>query len=555
MPKVNKLFATLLGCWFLMNLLQAVFTGIHSDEVYYAIWGRHLAWGYFDHPPMVAVLTYLSSLLFDGHLGVRFVTVLLQLATLLLLWNAIRPQYRQTTQSVWIFFIVAASLVMFSVYGFTTTPDTPFLFFAALFLYAYRHFLQKNTIQYSLLLAIAMAGMCYSKYHAVLVIGFTVLSNFKLLKNSKFWLAGIVGLVLLVPHFWWQYANDFPSFQYHLVSRSKGFEWKYFFEFFPGQLGIFNPFTFGAVVYALWKWKPQSDFERTLYFLILGILGFFTLSTLRGRAEAHWTVAASLPMLVLLVERASEHLALRLYILRYVGFSLVLVVVARGILVTDFSEKFGYEDHDDYYKNIEKIAGGRPVLFNGSFQPPSFYQYYTGKPASVVSAIENRQTQYDIWQFEQDFIGKEALLVTEKPPYTQVFDVDGQLFNGMITDQWQTSNRLRIRYELDKQTLKGGTIIEIPIEISNPTATDVVFDKGIFSLAPKVVFLVHKRHYYIENVEVIPEITHVEAGAIQHAKLRFEVPAIAPGEYKFSVVINSFFGHTLNSDFVKISVE
>ena len=62
--------------WFVINLLQGVFTEINEDEAYYAIYGEHLAWGYYDHPPMVGLMAFLSSILFSGTLGVRFFTVI-----------------------------------------------------------------------------------------------------------------------------------------------------------------------------------------------------------------------------------------------------------------------------------------------------------------------------------------------------------------------------------------------------------------------------------------------------------------------------------------------
>ena len=60
--------------WFVLNLLQSIFTEIQEDEAYYALYGEHLAWGYFDHPPMVGLLTFLSSIFFLGTLGVFFLS-------------------------------------------------------------------------------------------------------------------------------------------------------------------------------------------------------------------------------------------------------------------------------------------------------------------------------------------------------------------------------------------------------------------------------------------------------------------------------------------------
>src|SRR5690606_23943000 len=52
--------------WFIINLLQAVFTGLHSDESYYWMYSENLAFGYFDHPPFVAYLIHLGYSLVGG---------------------------------------------------------------------------------------------------------------------------------------------------------------------------------------------------------------------------------------------------------------------------------------------------------------------------------------------------------------------------------------------------------------------------------------------------------------------------------------------------------
>ena len=43
----------------LLILLRGVMAGLlplSADEAYYWLWSLHPAWGYFDHPPMIAWL-------------------------------------------------------------------------------------------------------------------------------------------------------------------------------------------------------------------------------------------------------------------------------------------------------------------------------------------------------------------------------------------------------------------------------------------------------------------------------------------------------------------
>jgi len=63
-----------------LRLVAAAFTPITFDEAYYWMWSKHLAGGYYDHPPMVALLIRLGTLIAgDTELGVRLVSILLAL--------------------------------------------------------------------------------------------------------------------------------------------------------------------------------------------------------------------------------------------------------------------------------------------------------------------------------------------------------------------------------------------------------------------------------------------------------------------------------------------
>ncbi|HBE43761.1 MAG TPA: hypothetical protein DDW27_21725, partial [Bacteroidales bacterium] len=298
--------------WFVINLLQAIFTEVLSDEAYYGLFGKYLDWGYYDHPPLVALMTRISSELFNGNLGIRFMTVILQIATIILIWS-IAGFKKPDRGNVVIFFIIAASISLFSAYGVLTSPDSPLLFFIALFFLAYKRFINNQKWKNILLLAMSMSGLVYSKYQAVLVIGFVILSNLKLLKIYRFWLSGIIALVILSPHIYWQTVNGFPSFQYHLVDRSGGFRWAYFLEYLPNQMAVFNPFTLGAVIYVMIRFKPVNLLERAYYFQISGFLIFFWLMALRGHVEPHWTIACSIPIILILSDKCFSDPALLKY--------------------------------------------------------------------------------------------------------------------------------------------------------------------------------------------------------------------------------------------------
>ena len=54
-----------------VRLVLAGKFGLGVDESHYLLYSRHLAWGYFDHPPMVAFLAALTSIFGDSVFLVR----------------------------------------------------------------------------------------------------------------------------------------------------------------------------------------------------------------------------------------------------------------------------------------------------------------------------------------------------------------------------------------------------------------------------------------------------------------------------------------------------
>lgn len=60
-----------------LRMVLAAKLPLVADEAYYWEWSRHLAFGYFDHPPAIAWLIAFGTTIFgDTTLGVRFFPVL-----------------------------------------------------------------------------------------------------------------------------------------------------------------------------------------------------------------------------------------------------------------------------------------------------------------------------------------------------------------------------------------------------------------------------------------------------------------------------------------------
>ena len=551
------LFVTLVMVWMGLNFIQSLFMEVMSDEAYYYLYGQNLAWGYFDHPPLVGLTTWLSALLFDGNLSVRFITVILHSLTLVIIWKVIGEKQADAKKTA-LFFVIVASMVMFQIFGFITAPDAPFLLFAALFFLSYRNFLQRESWLNTLLLALSMAGMIYSKYHAFLVIGCIIASNFRLLAKPKCWIAIFLTVLLLTPHIYWQVSMDFPSFKYHLISRNGGFKWINFFVYLPNQLVMFNPFTFGAAAYIIFKKKMKDSFERGLFFIIIGFFVFFWLMTFKGHVEPHWTVVSSIPMAILLYRYSLCDIKLRNYVIKWIFPSLFVLFAVRMVFLTELlPEELGFYGEKNEVEAIQSIAGPLPVVFTGSYQNPSDYRFFAGKESFVLSAVNSRQTQFDIWQNELKYQGKPVFVTQKMDGKSTEYQLNGNSFFGYTASEFQSVNRVKIRYKLPQLEVCAGDTLSIYYEMHNPTSYDINFYHAEFPVSCRAAYTKEDK---LAKTRIIActldsEIELLPANATVKGNLKTVVPDLNPAGYLFALTLDNTLCCANNSNHIRIKIK
>src|SRR5476651_529170 len=196
--------------WTILNIIQSYTLELHPDEAYYWIYARLLDWGYYDHPPMVAIFIRIGDAIMHNELGLRLMTILASSTSIYLLWLTLK---RYAVDARW-FILVMSGILIFHIYGFTTTPDVPLFLFTTLFYFIYQKYIDDDKLKWALLLAVIIAWLLYSKYHGVLLIVFTVVSNIKLLKRPSFYIIVVLAAVLYIPHILWQVNHNYPSLTY-----------------------------------------------------------------------------------------------------------------------------------------------------------------------------------------------------------------------------------------------------------------------------------------------------------------------------------------------------
>ena len=553
--KPQKLFYILLAIWVLADLWQAIVTPLHADEAYYALYGKFLDWGYYDHPPMVAIMTFLSSHLFKGYLSVRFLTVLLHGATVLLLGISVEEKLT-TNRAVVTFFAIAASVPIFIIYGFITTPDAPMLFFTALFFLLYKKYVKKPNWTRAILLAITIAAMLYSKYMAVLVVTFVILSNLRLLKDPKIIVAGLLALMLFLPHILWQIHHDFPSFQYHLMQRNTAFKIQYPLEFLPLQLLVCNPVCLVLAIWFCWKNRDTRDkFLRACGFTVVGFLLFFWVMTGKGHAEPHWTMAATVPMIILLFDELCNVRWNKVVNFALIPITAILLLARPFVLLLGDEEfevlegcTFFYDQIDSYYQRDNS-----PVLFASSFQLPSVYWFHTGQETTALSSVYNRRTQFDIWQFDRKYQGKTVYVLKParyKIPYPEektetIHNCSGTEFNLLKIKHFQGANRIMV--DINDYALHNDSL-NLELTLHNTYDQPFVFAHPEL---PVTLFVGYKLEDRTHTMACpVPENIVIPAGGSVRISTKAQYIPDAP----FVICLDNLVNRSVNSKPMKIKV-
>ena len=470
----DRLVLLWLGVWWIANLVQAGFTELANDEAYYHMFAERIAWGYFDHPPVTALLVWAGERLFGGELGVRFFFTVLQPLYLWILWRLIRPADAGRRDAA-LFVVVSAATLMLQLYGFIAVPDGPLMFTTALFLLTFKWF-SENRRRAWLWMGIAMALMAYSKYHGALVVLFALAANPRQLLRPALYSSGAVALLLLVPHLVWQYEHDWASFAYHLSGRNSVFRPGYVVEFLANVLVVFNPFFVPLYVQAWRKVKPQTPVGRALKLLPVAFIVFFVLSSLRGYVQPQWVIVSCFGLVCVLFAYARRHPRTRRYVMRAGGVTVGLIVLVRLVMIFNpLGIRFEVFNNPESYAAIAAEADGRPVVFRYGYAVAAKYAFYTGGEAYCQPNIRYRTHQ---WQFRDDdsqFIGREVLVecpdgtVSDSTRQVRTLTMaNGRSFTWFVDPAFHPVRLVDIAFTGLPGRVAAGETLRLELRIRNP---------------------------------------------------------------------------------------
>jgi len=455
-----------IAIWLIVNLLSAFFTPLYSDEAYYTLFARNLDFGYFDHPPMIALMIRIGISVFNNEFGVRLISVIAVAIALYFIYKLAE------VHKPLLFLVCIFSIFGLNVLGMLALPDSPLLLFTVLFFVVYKRFLDEKSYANSLLLGLIITLMLYSKYHGILIIIFTVISNLKLLKSSRFYLTAGVAFLLFIPHILWQLNNDFVSISYHLFERSASvYEYSFSFEYLLGQMLYYGPISIVFFLLTAVTFKNSGLFEKALIWNLWGFLVFFLISTLKGRVEVNWTFPILIPLLIFFLKSGfSKPLSEKLFYVLALPVILLIILLRIQAIYPVFNIEIDrindFRGQRELGKEIIEKSEGLPLVTN-NYQKAGLISFYANTFVPSIN-VNSRRNQFNLWHFDNSLRFKKVAFVNN------YLDEGVMLQNHyykdyMVTiiDSLPVMNDIIIKTELISSKVNRGEKVEIKAKLSS----------------------------------------------------------------------------------------
>jgi 4-amino-4-deoxy-L-arabinose transferase-like glycosyltransferase len=324
--------------FFLLTVLTAGNYGFFGDELYYIACSKHLAFGYVDHPPMVALLAFLSRTIFGETLiGLRIFSGLAGAVTVILSARIARKlgggSFAESLAALAVCFAPGypALSSFFSMNPFDVMMCTLVIL---LFLGVSDSTPPRKWIIIGIVLGLGLLNKyTFLSFGLALFLGLLATKQRALLRVPWLYLSGGIALLIFLPHILWQVAHDWPTLEFMSnVTRYKNLSLSPL-EFGSQLILILNPVALplwiGGVIYILLS-------ERTKEYRFLGWTAILLVSIYLFQNSKSYYVLPVFPFLLASGATATERLIQKAKD-RWVRPAIVAPLTVSGLLLLPLS--------------------------------------------------------------------------------------------------------------------------------------------------------------------------------------------------------------------------
>ncbi len=193
--------------------------GIFRDEFYYLACGRHLAFGYVDHPPLIALLTRLFTAVFgDSVVALRVLPSLAAAGTVWLAGDLARRFGGGRFAQLLTALAVLVAPILLSLFTILSMNSVDILLWTAAFWLA-ADLLQQGPSKAWLLFGVVAGLGLHNKLSFLflgfgLVVGLLLAREWRHLRSPYLYVGGALAGLIFLPHVLWQQANGWPTLEF-----------------------------------------------------------------------------------------------------------------------------------------------------------------------------------------------------------------------------------------------------------------------------------------------------------------------------------------------------
>jgi 4-amino-4-deoxy-L-arabinose transferase-like glycosyltransferase len=398
------------------RLWAASHAGLAPDETYYWLWSRTPAFGYPDHPPMIAWWIWLSTrTLGDTALGIRVLPILSALVTSVAVYGTASQLWNRSTAlraTLWF-----NAMILIGVGVILSTPDAPSTMFWALAVWALSAIFRTERPWLWILVGLFSGLGCVSKYtNFFLGLGIVLWllidpAGRRWFRSPWLWAGGIVACCVFWPVFLWNAQHDWISFsrQFGRIAPHT-ITLRYLGEFFVSQLGLLNPlvasFAFLAVSV---EFKKRNEFRSNpslfLFIIAVPLIVYMVAHALHDRVQANW-LAPIYPQVAVLAASAADDLGARLRGLRnaVVPLGLTVSTIALVYLARPFDLPLPFrspverlEGWGELATNVERLRqqSGAVWIATANYDLTAELTFYIRRGGPVRQITERERYSYN----------------------------------------------------------------------------------------------------------------------------------------------------------------
>ncbi len=400
-----------------LHLAVAGRVGLSVDEAHYALYGLHLDWSYFDHPPLVGWLMAPVVALTGDELALRVWPAVLSLVAAGLVYRLARTLF--PGESHWVAAVAVLllqSALVFQVLSVGLVPELPLLVMGLGAGSALYRAVQGGGLKQWLVTGILFGLSGLSKYTAVTLV-VTALAfvawqgRWRLLRDAGPWLGASLAALLITPVVYWNATHEWISFSYQVGHGAPDRDWSItrFLTSQAAQLLAYGPLLYLGGLAAVFRAVADSDHPGVRFSLVFGgpVLLLFAWGGGFEETLPHWTLlgwAALAPLTARWLLSGWGRRKTRILAWVGAGYAGILALVIHGALWTPWlpasdyhhplGDLHGWQQGARLAAKWSDITEADAIYVTNWTHASRIAWYARPRPVQV---LDSRHDQFDLW--------------------------------------------------------------------------------------------------------------------------------------------------------------